>query len=173
MKTTLYLPDSLQAIGNDISILGTSAITDLTKIEDEFEVNLKDPCADNQLSITDANAIGDQLYYIEDTALVITPVVDQTVAIATCPLTAVLEFYDEQKNVWRPHSDLTVEVGQDEFTGTAYTSSFVQSFITADTGVFTVYTTRAASLGEYDPVDGPYTEIEMKITFTDPYSDEA
>ena len=125
MKTTLYLPDSLQGPGRDISILGTNAITDLTIIDDEFEVILKDPCADNLLSITDANKIGDQLYYVGDTALVITPVVGQTVAIATCPLTAVLEFYDEKKNIWRPHSDLTVEVGQDEYAATAYTSSFV------------------------------------------------
>ena len=88
-------------------------------------------------------------------------------------MVCVLEFYDEQEEIWRPHSELTVEVGQDEFTPTAYTSSYVQSFITADTGVLTVYTTRAASAGEYDPIGLPHTEIMMKITFTDPYSDEA
>ena len=89
----------------------------------------------------------------------VTPTVAQTVAIATCPLTCVLEFYDEQEHIWRPHSDLTVEVGQTEFSSTAYTSSFVQSFIAVDTGVLTVYTTRTDSLGEYDPIGLPHTEI--------------
>jgi hypothetical protein len=107
---------------------------------------------------------------VADTALVVTPVVDQTVLIATCPLTAILEFWDEREFIWRPHTDLTVEAGQDELDQTAYTTSFVQSFVTANTGVLTVYTDDAAD--EYDPIGKPHTEVKMRITFTDPYSDE-
>jgi hypothetical protein len=133
-------------------------------------VNLKDPCADNQLSIVTANQLGDQLYYVGDNALVVTPTVGQTVSIATCPLTCTLDFWDEKARVWRPHSDLTVVAGQEEFSGAAYTTSFVQSFVTVDTGVLTIYTADAAD--EYDPVGLPHTEVTMRITFTDPYSDE-
>ena len=39
-----------------------------------------------------------------------------------------------------------------------------------DTGVLTVYTTNT---GVYDPTTATWTELTMRITFTDPRSDEA
>ena len=44
-------------------------------ITDAFMVSLKDPCADNELSISGSDELGDQLYYIADSARVVTPVV--------------------------------------------------------------------------------------------------
>ena len=142
-----------------------------TSITDAFLISLKDPCADNQLSIAVSDELGDQLYYVGDAAKVVTPVVAQTVSISTCPLTATLEYWDEKDRIWRPHADLTTVAGQEEYSGSAYTTSFVQSFITADTGVLTIYTDDSSI--EYDPPDEPHTEVTMRITFTDPYSGEA
>ena len=44
------------------------------------------------------------------------------------------------------------------------------SFISVNTGAFDIYT--VDTYDEYDGPDTPYTEIEMRLTFTDPYSDE-
>ena len=157
MRVTLYLPDSVMPEED-------------TSITDTFFVTLKDPCADNQLSIAASDELGDQLYAVGDTAKVVTPVVAQTVDIATCPLTASLDYWDEKDRIWRPHTDLTTVAGQEEYSGSAYTTSFVQSFVTANTGVLTIYTQDLSV--EYDPPDSPHTEVTMRITFTDPYSDE-
>ena len=62
MRVTLYLPDSIMP-------------EEETSITDAFLVSLKDPCADNQLSIAVSDELGDQLYYVGDPAKVVTPVV--------------------------------------------------------------------------------------------------
>ena len=83
----------------------------------------------------------------------------------------VLEFWDEKLRIWRDYSDLTTDHGQVEHTTfTAFTSTFVDSFTAVDTGAFDIYTDDTSD--EYDGPDTPYTEIEMRLTFTDPYSDE-
>ena len=158
MRVTLNLPDSLMD-------------DDEVTITDQFVVFLKDACADNELSIADANQIGDQLYYVGETAIGVLATVDQTVSISTCPLDVVLEYWDEKDRIWRDYTELTSDHGQEEHTTfTAFTSTFVDSFVSVDTGAFDIYTEDTSD--EYDGPDTPYTEIEMRLTFTDPYSDE-
>ena len=62
LRITLYLPDSIMTEAE-------------RRITDAFMVSLKDPCADNELSISGSDELGDQLYYIADSARVVTPVV--------------------------------------------------------------------------------------------------
>lgn len=83
----------------------------------------------------------------------------------------VLEYWDEKDRIWRDYSELTTDHGQEEHTSfSAFTSTFVGSFVSVDTGAFDIYTDDTSD--EYDGPNGPYTEIEMRLTFTDPYSDE-
>ena len=159
MRVTLNLPDSLMS-DDEVTIIS------------QFAVYLKDACADNELSIAEANEIGEQLYYVGETAIPVLATVDQTVSISTCPLDVVLEYWDEKLRIWRDYSELTTDHGQEEHTSfTAFTSTFVDSFTAVDTGAFNIYTDDTSD--EYDGPDTSYTEIEMRLTFTDPYSDEA
>lgn len=164
LKSRLYLPDSIML---DIE----------TQIEDEFRVTLKDPCADNKLSITKANELDDKLYYIGDTAIPVRPVVDQVVPIATCPINAVLEFFDEKQLIWRDYSHLTsTSAGQLEHTSLAtFTNTFITNFITThatQTGWFDISLSKADALSEYDGQTSTHTEVLLRLTFTDQYSDE-
>lgn len=77
------------------------------------------------------------------------------IVVGTCTLTVTLEYFDESMSQWRDHSNIA--------------NTFVQSFIAVDTGVFTVFTSDTAT---YDPDDGPFSEYNMRITFTDNKSDE-
>ena len=128
-----------------------------TSITDQFQVYLKDPCADNSLSIANSDVLVDQLYYVSDPAHPVQATVSQTVSISTCPLTVVLEYWDETARIWRDHSDLTSTAGQEEYSLVAYTASFVQNFQAVNTGYFEIYTTDAND--EYDGPTTAHTEI--------------
>lgn len=90
MLVTLNLPDSIM---DDT----------LTTIEDQFTVYIKDPCADNSLTLT--NQLGDQFYWIADPAQDVSSKVTQTVDVSICPLDKKLEYWDELDRIWRDFSD--------------------------------------------------------------------
>ena len=113
---------------------------------------MKDICADNSLSIASSDNLVDQYYYVGDSALAVQATVSQTVAISDCPLTVTLEYWDELSHIWRDHTELTTTAGQEEYSLSAYTSSFVQNWVDVNTGYFEIYT-----LDANDEYDGPTT----------------
>lgn len=96
LKARLYLPDSI--------------VTDETQrlIEDQFMVKLKDKCADNNISLTNANNLNfgsDHLYYIGNpTSTDYRPVITKDELVSKCPLTATLEYFDENVKLWRTYT---------------------------------------------------------------------
>ena len=132
---------------------------DLIEQEDRFKVTIKDACADNTLSILEANDLLEQTYYIADPAHTITPVVTTTVPTATCPLTVTLDYFDESMAQWRAY----------DYSIVTNPTTFVTSFVAVDTGVLTIETSDTTT---YDPDNDTWTELNMRITFTDPNSDE-
>ena len=103
------------------------------------------------------------------------PTVTQTVAIATCPIDATLEYWDEELEIWRPQAELTTtSAGQDEHPSlSTFTNTFITNWVSVNTGYWDISISLADAGTEYDGPDDPHTEVQMKVTFNDPYSDEA
>ena len=67
-------------------------------------------------------------------------------------MTVTLEYWDELSHIWRDHTELTTTAGQEEYSLSAYSSSFVQNWVSVNTGYFEIYT-----LDANDEYDGPTT----------------
>jgi hypothetical protein len=140
-------------------------------------VKLKDKCADNKISLTDTNNLNlgsDHLYYIGDTSTDYRPVITKDELVSKCPLTATLEYFDEDVKLWRTYTSLTSAnlAGQDEHSFSTFTNSIVTSFVSANTGYWDIYITEANALNEWDGPNSPHTEVLFRSTWEDPYSDE-
>ena len=93
----------------ELSLPGSAMAADLTSIESEFEVYLKDPCADNMLSIAASDELGTITYYVGEAAEAVAPVVSQTVD--GCTFEASLEYWDELDSTWRDYTEFTTTPG--------------------------------------------------------------
>jgi hypothetical protein len=91
MKITINLPESIS--------LQKSIVY-------PFQVIIKHKCAENSLGLT--SSLGQQIYYIDPDLdnsnatgnKIITPALTNSIAVATCPLTCKLEYWDSSAQIW-------------------------------------------------------------------------
>jgi len=144
-----------------ITISLSESVSLSRQIQYYFAVKIKHACADNVLSL--ASDLSLEIYYIDYPNVdglsstgnkIITPNVAQTVAAATCPLIATLEVWNSLSKSWQDAS----------------AKPWVQSFVGA-TGVLTVWTDSLV----YHPItaypnNSPWTNLDLRVTLRDPYS---
>jgi len=154
MKITLNLPES---------------ISTQKSIVYPFQVTIKHKCAENTLILS--SFLGYQIYYIDpDTDnsnatgnKVITPAINSSIPVATCPLTCNLEYWDSSAQIW-----VTIATGN---------PTWVKSFNQAAgcVGIIDIWTKDYLTyhpIGNY-PNNSKWTDIELQITLKDAYSHTA
>jgi hypothetical protein len=94
--------------------------------------------------------------------------------VSKCPLTASLEYFDENVKLWRTYTSLNTAnlAGQDEHSFSTFTNSFVTNFVSVNTGYWDISISEANALNEWDGPNSPHTEVLFRSTWRDPYSDE-